>query len=188
VTDFGVIITGLQSHRWDVILSSLGVTPARAKVLNFVPYMNVGQSILVRAGNPEHILTISDLSGKSVGMQIGTTEEASAKAENQVLVSQHKALITISTFPEDTTAVQGLTSGRFDAVLDDYTVASYYAKLRPNLLQVTGKQFGATPYAMAFRKSDTVLQTAVAGALQAMRKDGSYAKILKKYDLSQAAY
>ncbi len=164
MTDFGIIVTGLQSHRWDVILSSLGVTPARAKVVNFVPYMNVGQSILVRAGKPEHIFTIADLSGKSIGVQVGTTEEASAKTENQALMSQHKAPINVSTFPEDTTAVQGLATGRFSAVLDDYTVASYYAKLRPGLLQVTGKQFGATPYAMAFRKSDTALRSAVAGA------------------------
>ncbi len=188
VTDFGVIITGLQTHRWDVILSSLNETPARAKVLNFVPYMNVGQSILVRKGNPENIHILADLSGKSVAAQVNTVEVDSVRIENKTLLAQHKAPITLATFPEDTTATQGLATGRFDAVLDDYPVAVYDAKVRPAIFQVTGQQFGATPYAMAFRKSDTTLQTAVAGALQAMRKDGSYAKILKKYNLSQAAY
>jgi len=189
VTDFGVIITGLTvSHRWDVILSSLNETPARAKVLNFVPYMNVGQSILVRKGNPENIHVLADLSGKSVAAQVNTVEVDSVRIENKTLLARHKAPITLATFPEDTTATQGLATGRFDAVLDDYPVAVYDAKVRPTIFQVTGQQFGATPYAMAFRKSDTTLLSAVAGALQAMRKDGSYAKILKKYNLSQAAY
>src|SRR5581483_8924161 len=77
VTDFGTIIPGLNAHRWDIVLSSMNVTPDRAKLVNFVKYMNVGQSILVRAGNPLHIQTLADLSGKKVAVQNATTEAAS---------------------------------------------------------------------------------------------------------------
>jgi len=186
VTDFGVIITGLQSHRWDIILSSLNVTPGREKTMNFIPYANVGQSILVRKGNPGHITTLADLSGKSVAAQTSTVEVDSINAQNKVLLSKHKAPIKLSVFPEDTTGIQGLATGRFDAVVTDYTVAVYNATKRSTLYQLAGKQFAPAPYGMAFRKSDRALLSAVKGAFDALRKDGSYARIMNKYGLGQA--
>jgi len=186
VTDFGVIITGLQSHRWDVILSSLNITPGREKTMNFVAYANVGQSILVRKGNSEHIMSLADLSGKSVAAQISTVEVDSINAQNKVLSSKHKAQIKLSVFPEDTTGIQGLATGRFDAVLTDYTVAVYNATKRSNLFQLAGQQFAPAPYGMAFRKSDKALLSAVKGAFDALRKDGTYTKIMNKYGLGQA--
>jgi len=186
VTDFGVILTGLQTHRWDVILSSLNITPSRQKSFNFVAYANVGQSILVRKGNPEHIRGIADLSGKSVAAQAATVEVDSVKAQNVVLASKHKAQIKLSVFPEDTTAIQGLATGRFDAVLDDYPVAVYNATKHPTVYQIAGQQFAPAPYGMAFRKSDGALLSAVKGAFNALRKDGTYAKIMDKYGLGQA--
>lgn len=187
VTDFGVIFTGLQSHRWDVIISSVNETPSRAKLYNFVPYMNVGQSILVRKGNPEHISTVADLSGKNVSVQTSTTEADTLTAENKTLNAQHKTPINVAAFAEDTTAVQGLVTGRYVAVLEDYPVVVYHATQQPALFQQAGKQFAATPYAVTFRKSDTVLRAQVAAALQSLRKDGTYKAILKKYGLSQAS-
>ncbi len=186
VTNFGVIITGLQSRRWDIILSSLNITPGREKTMNFIPYANVGQSILVRKGNPEHIMGLSDLSGKSVAVQTSTVEVDSINAQNKVLLSKHKAQIKLSVFPEDTTGIQGLATGRFDAVVTDYTVAVYNATKRSNVFQLAGQQFAPAPYGMAFRKSDKALLSAVNGAFNALRKNGAYAKIMTKYGLGQA--
>ena len=187
VQDFGTIFAGLQSHRYDAIISSLSETPDRAKVVNFVPYANVGQSILVRKGNPLHIHTVADLSGQKVGVQSGTTELDTLNAENVILAKKHKPLIQIFKFPQDATDVLGLHTGRFVAIMEDYPVAAYNATQQPSIFQVTGQQIGATPYAMAFRKQDTVLRDDVSKALATLRKNGTYMKILKKYGLSQAA-
>lgn len=186
VTDFGTIIAGLQARRWDVILSSMNVTPARSKVVNFIAYASVGQSIVVRKGNPDHIQTLADLSGKNVAVQIGTTEADAVAAENKILAKQHKPQINLKTFPEDTTALQGVQQGRFVADLEDYPVAVYNATTLPKVYQIAGKQFGTAPYGMAFRKSDSALRMAVNGVFQQMRKDGTYVKIFKKWHLSQA--
>ena len=187
VQDFSTIIGGLQSRRYDAIISSMSETPARAKVIDFVPYASVGQSILVRKGNPLHIKTMADLSGKKVGVQSGTTELDSLNAENKILAKKHKPLIQISKFPQDATAVLGLQTGRFVAIMEDYPVATYNATLRPTVFQIAGQQIATSPYAMAFRKSDKVLSKDVSKALDALRKNGTYMKILKKYHLEQAA-
>ena len=187
VTDFSAIVPGLLSHRWDIILSSLNVDPDRAKRVNFIEYMISGQSILVRKGNPEHIMGLSDLSGKSVAVQFSTVEADTVAAQNKTLASKHKPLIKLSTFKEDTTAIAALAQGRFSAVLDDSPVALYNVKERPNLFQIAGSAFGTAPYGMAFRKSDTKFQADVNHVFRAMRADGTYKRILRKYGLTSAA-
>jgi len=187
VTDFGTIIIGLQSHHYDAIISSLNETPDRAKVMAFIPYANVGQSILVRKGNPLHTQKVADLSGQKVGVQSGTVELDTLNNANSDLSRLHKPLIQIFKFPQDATAVLGLQTGRFTAIMEDYPVAAYNATQRPQVFQIAGQQIAPSPYAMAFRKSDTTLRVKVSQALAAMRKDGTYIKILKKYGLQQAA-
>lgn len=186
VTNFDTIIPGLQARRWDIIISSMNVTPQRSKVVNFIKYMYAGQSILVRKGNPAHISTLADLSGKTVAVQAGTTEVDSITAENKVLAKKHKPLISYKTFPEDTTAVQQVSLGRFVADLNDSPVTAYDVKQNPSLFQIAGKPFAVAPYGMAFRKADTALLKDVDRAFTAMRKDGTYKKILSKYGLASS--
>jgi len=187
VTNFDTIIPGLQARHWDIIISSMNVTMERAKVVNFIQYMYAGQSILVRKGNPEHIMGLSDLSGKTVAVQAGTTEVDSITAQNKLLAQKHKRLISYKTFPEDTTAVQQVAIGRFVADLNDSPVTAYDVKQNPSQFEIAGKPFAVAPYGMAFRKSDTALLASVNRAFTAMRKDGAYKRILGKYGLASAA-
>lgn len=187
IPNFDTIIPALQAKRFDVIMSSMGVTPDRAKVLNFVPYFLAGESIVVVKGNPKHILKIGDLSGLTAGVQASTTESASLDAENKVLKAAGKPLITIQSYKQDSDALQQLILGRINAYLTDYPVAAYYVSKRSSQLQFGGQQFATQTYGIAVRKSDTALLNALKKALVLVRKDGEYAKILKSYGLQQGA-
>jgi polar amino acid transport system substrate-binding protein len=187
ITDFGTIIVGLQSHRYDAIISSMNVTPERQKTVNFVPYFLAGQSIVVKAGNPLHISTLADLSGRAVAIQGGTVEVDSANAENAILKKQGKPQITIKTFALDPVALQQVTLGRVVAELTDYPVAVYDATAFPSKYQIAGKQWGATPYGIAIRKSDPKILSALTAAFALVKHDGEYLAILKKYHLDQGA-
>jgi polar amino acid transport system substrate-binding protein len=185
ITDFGVIITGLQSHHYDAIISSMSISPERQKTLDFVPYFNAGQSIVVQKGNPLHIKALADLSGKTISVQSGTVELASAQAENAVLKKQGKPQITIKNYGEDPVAMQQLTNGRTVAWLTDYPVAVYNSTQYPDKFEIAGQQWGATPYGIAVNKSDTALLKAITAAFNIVKSDGEYAKILAKYHLKQ---
>jgi len=187
ITDFGVIITGLQSHHFDAIISAMNITPGREKTLDFVPYFNAGQSIVVKKGNPLHITSLADLSGRTISVQSGTVEFASANAENAILKKQGKPQMGIKSYGEDAIALQQLARGRTDAELTDYPVAVYDSTQFGNMYQIAGQQWGATPYGIAVNKSDTALYKAIAAAFNLVKSDGEYAKILAKYDLSQGA-
>jgi polar amino acid transport system substrate-binding protein len=187
ITDFGTIIVGLQQHKFDIIMSSMNVTPARSKTVNFVPYFLAGQSIVVKKGNPKHIQTLADLSGQAVSMQSGTTEVTAAEAENTKLKAAGKAEIVIKTYSEDPVALQQVALGRVTAELTDYPVAVYDSTHFATRYQIAGKQFAALPYGIAIRKTDPSILKAVSAAFKAVQKDGEYLAILKKYQLQQGA-
>jgi polar amino acid transport system substrate-binding protein len=187
ITDFGTIILGLQGHKFDIIMSSMNVTPARSKQVNFVSYFLAGQSIVVAKGNPKHIKTLADLSGLSVAIQAGTTEVDAANAENVKLKAAGKPEITIKTYQEDPTALQQVGLGRVAAELTDYPVAVYYTTQFANRYQIAGDQYNALPYGIAIRKSDPAILKAISTAFKLVQKDGEYMTILKKYHLEQGA-
>jgi polar amino acid transport system substrate-binding protein len=187
ITNFGTIIIGLQQHKFDIIMSSMNVTAARAKQVNFVSYFLAGQSIVVKKGNPKHISTLADLSGMTVSIQFGTTEVDAATAENAKLKAAGKSEITIKTYQEDTTALQQVALGRVTAELTDYPVAVYDSTKFANQFQIAGNQYAALPYGIAVRKSDPSIYKAVNTAFKILVKDGEYLTILKKYHLQQGA-
>ena len=185
ITDFGTIIIGLQNRHYDAIISSMNITPARQKTLSFVPYFLAGQSIVVQKGNPLHIKSLADLSGKTISIQTGTVEVDSANAENATLKKQGKAQITIKTYDLDAVALQQVALGRVSAELTDYPVAVYDASQYANRYEIAGQQWGATPYGIGIRKADSALYKAVGTAFNLVKADGEYARIFNKYHLGQ---
>ena len=188
IPNFDTIIPALQSHVFDIIISSMGITPDRQKTLYFVPYFLAGQSIVVLKGNPKHINTITDLSGLTAGVQASTTEATSLDVANKTLKAAGKPEINLQTYKQDSDALQQLILGRINAYLTDYPVAAYYVSKRSAQLAIAGKQFSTQTYGIAVRKSDTALQAAITKAFKLTQQDGEYAKILKKYNLTQGAY
>lgn len=187
VTDFGTIIVALQTHRFDIIMSSMNVTPERQKTVNFVPYFLAGQSIVVAKGNPKHIKSLADLSGMVVTIQAGTTEVVAAEAENARLKAAGKPEMTIKTFQQDPVALQQVALGRAAAELTDYPVAVYDSTHFPTRYEIAGQQYNALPYGIAIRKSDPAILKAISSAFKLVQKDGEYMTILKKYHLEQGA-
>lgn len=187
IQDFGTIIVGLQSRRYDAIISSMNITPARQKTLNFVPYFNAGQSIVVKKGNPLHITSLADLTGKTVAVQKGTVEVDSLSAENALLQKAGKPLITVKSFALDPVALQQISLGRVVAEVTDYAVAAYDSSQFPSKYEIAGKQFGASPYGIAVRKSDSGILSSLKAAFKLVKSDGEYLKILTRYRLEQGA-
>src|SRR5439155_1207239 len=61
----------LQANRCDIVWTALFVNAKRLAVAEAVPYLTTGHEVLVPAGNPENIKTLTDLCGKKVSIQSG---------------------------------------------------------------------------------------------------------------------
>jgi polar amino acid transport system substrate-binding protein len=181
---FDSIIASLLSKKCDAIVSAMNDTPERRKVVDFVDYLKVGQSLMVKKGNPKHISTLASLGDKTVSVQSGTTMRQFLAATSARLVKQGKKGFTIKTFPKDTDAIAALKAGRVDAYFADSPVVAYYASKDPSL-QIAGAPISPLPYGLAIRKHDP-LRAAVQKAVNQLYGTGAMRRIAAKWGLIKA--
>jgi polar amino acid transport system substrate-binding protein len=185
-TGFDVIIGALKANKCNAIISSMTITPERAKVIHFTPYVNVGAMLMVKKGNPDHISTLASLSGKSAAVESSTTELAGLQAENKILQKQGKPQITIKSYPADTSAAQAIIHGHVSAYFADAPPVLYYIRTTGGQFETAGKQLETAPEGIGTRLDDP-LGLKMASAVQALYHSGQMKTILAKWQASQFA-
>jgi His/Glu/Gln/Arg/opine family amino acid ABC transporter permease subunit len=169
------IIAGLNSRRYDVIISSMSITPKRREQMIFVQYIAMGQVFVCRPGTT--VRDAAELAGKVVAVQRETTSHQWVEDQRQ----QNKiAIKEIKDFPDATDTFNALQSKQADVVVTDEPVGRYYAKLNPNF-SVTGQAMDAEPIGVALHKEDLELRRALATAVEDMRADGTLQKLSKDW-------
>jgi polar amino acid transport system substrate-binding protein len=185
-TGFGGIIPALLAKKCDAIISGMNDTPSRAKQVHFVDYISVGQSLMVKKGNPNHVTNLASLAGKTVSVEVGTTNKAFLDQESKKLTSQGKKAISVQSFPQDTAAAAALRTGRVDAYFGDSPVVAYYIS-KDSAFAFAGSPINAIPVGIAIRKNDAATQKGVAKAVKAMYADGTMKRILAKWHMTAFA-
>jgi polar amino acid transport system substrate-binding protein len=185
-TGFDGIIPALESKKCDAVISGMNDTPARRKQVDFTDYISVGQSFMVKKGNPEHITSIAANAGKTVSVEVGTTNADFLNAQSKILVKAGKKGITVKTFPKDTDAANALATGKVDAYFGDAPVVAYYIQKAPSQFGFGGKAVNPIPVGIATRKGDA-LTAAMKKAVAALYSDGKMKSILAKWQMSGMA-
>ena len=183
-TGFDGIIAALQTKRCDAIISGMNDTPERRKQVDFVDYLKVGQSIMVKQGNSQNISSLESLSGHTVSVESGTTNRDFLVATSKKLVKQGKDAIDIKTFPKDTDAFAALKAGRVDAYYADAPPVAYYAKTDKSVV-VAGHPINPFPIGIAIRKNDP-LRGATRKAIGQLYANGSMKKIVARWGMAKA--
>ena len=169
----------LKSERIDIIWNGLDITPEREENMLFSkPYMDNRQIVFVKKDNVQGIMTETDLVGKRVGTQSGSTAEA--------YIDKTPALkdgfTEFKTYGDYVSAFMDLENGRIDALICDEVIGRYNIKDRADDFQALDVQIGpATQFGIAFRKDDTELRDKVQKVFDEMVKDGSAAKVSEKW-------
>jgi polar amino acid transport system substrate-binding protein len=181
-TGFDGIIAALLAKKCDAIISGMNDTADRRKQIAFVDYLSVGQSLMVEKGNPKGIRVLSDLSGKTVSVEVGTTNKTFLDATSASLKKKGKAAIKVVTFPKDTDAANALKTGRVDAYFGDSPVVAYYIQ-RDTSFAFAGSPVNPIPVGIGLRKGDPLIPK-VKKQVAAMYADGAMKKILAKWKMS----
>jgi polar amino acid transport system substrate-binding protein len=185
-TGFDGIIAALLAKKCDAVISGMNDTPERRKQVAFVDYLKVGQSFMVKKGNPENITSIDSLAGKSASVETGTTNKDFLDAQSKRLTSQGKKAIKVVTFPKDTDAANALRTGRVDAYFGDAPVVAYYIEKTPDAFSLGGTPVNPISIGIAINKSNTELQSAVTKAIDMIYADGTMNTILTRWKLAGA--
>jgi polar amino acid transport system substrate-binding protein len=183
-TSFDTIINSLVAKRFDVVMSAVSVTPDRQKKVDFVPYFNAGESLLVPIGNPKNIKSPDDLCGDPVGVQNGTIEQADLQTASNNCKKAGKPAIMITALTNQTDVIQLLATNRVVATYQDSPVTDYYIKLHPGQFAVGGSVIGAGPEGIVIRKGDTSMLNAVQTAFNQLKASGTYHNLILKWGLT----
>ena len=190
-TDFAGIIGALQSGRFDLIMSAMNDTAERRKKgADFIDYFTAGTSILVKKGNPIGIKTPDDLCGHTVAVQKGTVQDTDILTPQVGKCDNAGKPLNVLRFEKDTDALQQVKNGRAVANLEDFPVAAYNAKTSGggnDFQAVNVPGIGPGSYGIAVLKSNTQLRDALRAALKAVITDGTYDRILTKWNVTAGA-
>jgi polar amino acid transport system substrate-binding protein len=183
-TSFDTIINSLSSKRFDVVISAVSVTPERQKQVDFVPYFNAGESLLVQNGNPMHITNVNQLCGQNVGVQNGTIEQTDLQTASTACTKAGKPAIHLTALTNQTDVIQLLTTNRVVATYQDSPVTDYYIKLHPGQFVVGGSVVNAGLEGIVIRKNDTSMFNAVQTAFNELKASGAYHALIQKWGLT----
>ena len=186
-TKFDTIIDDLVNKRFDVVISAVSVTPERQKKVDFVPYFNAGESLLVRSGNPKNIKSLSDLCGQSVGVQTGTIEQTDLQTASNACKTAGKPEIKMVVLQDQTAVIQLLADQRVVATFQDSPVTDYYNKQHPGQFDVGGSVINAGLEGIVIRKNDAPMFNAVKAAFDKLKADGTYSQLIQKWGLTNEA-
>ncbi|MFB9239007.1 ABC transporter substrate-binding protein [Plantactinospora siamensis] len=183
---FGDIITGVNSGKYEVGVSSFTINPDRKKQANMVSYYQVGTQWATKKGNPGGI-KIDDACGKKIAVQKDTVQVDDINARSKKCTGAGKPAISVDQYPGQDQATAAVVSGKDDAMLADYPVGVYAVTQSNGQLELLDKMYEAAPYGYVVAKDQTAFAQAVQEATKALITDGSYKAILDKWKVADGA-
>lgn len=160
----------------DGIIAGMSITPERRQVYDFsTPYYKTGVAWIVKKGSK--IKSLEDLKGQTVALKTGTA------ASEYGLSLQKKYGFKVKYFNDTDTMYNDVAVGNSAATFEDMPVIQYAIKNGMALKVMNPDQPGnAGSYGFAVEKGkNKALLAAFNQGFAAIKKDGTYDKIVAKY-------
>ncbi|MCI8662122.1 MAG: basic amino acid ABC transporter substrate-binding protein [Hungatella sp.] len=169
---FDSIIPEIQSGKADFGAAGMTVDEDRLKNVDFSdPYTTASQVIIVKEDSD--IAGPDDLSGKYIGVQLGTTGDIYA-------TDYEEEGSTIERYNKGFEAVQAMLQGKIDAVVIDIEPAKVFVSQNEGI-KILDEALTVEEYAIAVKKGNTELLEQINGALAELKDSGELQAIIDKY-------
>ncbi|CUW08262.1 ABC transporter substrate-binding protein [Propionibacterium freudenreichii] len=178
--EFGTIILGVTSGKFDMGASGFTINSERIQQVNMVQYMKAGLRWAVQNGNPKKV-DVNDLCGRTVSVQRDTVSADQLAEKAKACTDAGKAAITQVVEDDQSKTTTDLNSGKSDAMLADSPIVDYAIEQSNGSLEALGDMYDAAPYGIVLAKGDTDMANLVSKALASLKQDGIYQKILDKW-------
>jgi cystine transport system substrate-binding protein len=171
-TQFDAIFAGLEADRYDVIANQVTITPEREKKYLFSEPYTVSNGVVVTRADDDSVRSLADVKGKR-SAQSTTSSFAEVATEAGAQVEPVEGF---------TQAITLLKQGRVDVTINDSLAFLEYQKTTGDKdVKIAAKIDPPSKQALVFRKDSADLQARVDEALEALRADGTLARISEKY-------
>jgi polar amino acid transport system substrate-binding protein len=187
---FDGLIPGVQSGRYPLAMECISDSAAREAQVSFVDFIYAEDSVITLKANPKHISSDPlSVCGLTVALQAGTDI---APVVNSVLtphcVRDGRPAVHVLQFTAESATLLAVYSGRADFLVTDDAAAKYLAKTAPKpITAITDRLLPKFYLGIVVSKSDTQLQQAMLKATSELQQDGTYAKVLANWNISELA-
>ncbi|GAA1363410.1 ABC transporter substrate-binding protein [Streptomyces beijiangensis] len=184
------LFVGLDSSKFDAVLSNVTVTEERKEKYDFATYRLDNIAFEAKKGSGWKVKGPEDVAGKTIAVASGTNQEKILVDWSKQNEKAGRKPVDIKYFQKDTDYYLALQSGRIDAYLGPNPSVAYHVA-SAGQSEAIGTLSGAGSLIQgkiaATTKKDSGLVDAYAAAINHVIEDGSYAKVLKRWGLSGEA-
>lgn len=165
--EFDKLLGGLSTGMLDIVIAAVNPDPERAKEVNFSDiYYESTHSVLINRKDEGNIFSLEDLNGKTIGVQIGTTQEkiAETKIEGAEVVA----------LSSNSDIIMNLKTDKIDCAIMETGVAKAFAQTNNDLLVVDELiiDSGSEGVAIAIKKGNDELTEKINEILAKAKSEG----------------
>jgi polar amino acid transport system substrate-binding protein len=171
------IFPAMQAGEYDMLADGVTITAERDEIVDFsIPYVIVGQVLLVRVDETATIDEFKADANRLVSTQIGTT--------NEIVAKENFPDERIKSFDDFGAAVLALLADDVDGVVIDNVSASGFMQANEGKLKVGGQLTSDEELGFVFPPGSE-LTAAVNAALQSMLADDTLSLLNSKWGLTE---
>lgn len=181
---------GLSSGRFDAVISNVGVTEQRKEKFDFSTYRQGLHGFYVKADSPiERITEPQDAAGLRIIVGAGTNQEHILLAWSKANQAAGRPPLELQYHDDEAQSLLALASGRADVVMQPHAQLVFIAARDQNIKRVGTLSAGwpqRSDVAITTRKGSGLAE-ALTQATNGLMADGSYAKMLARWQLEEEA-
>jgi polar amino acid transport system substrate-binding protein len=181
-TQWSGVIPALYAGRFDMVPTMSYTKERLERVLFSIPYADASQALLIRSADKDKVKTIADLSGKVLGIKLGSPGETlKVKLDAQLKSERGGGFKDVKTYDDHPAAYLALAQGSVDGVLNTVPTLSVVMRDKPGVYAMVQNVGGNNWHGYAFRKEDTEIANYMNQRITAMKGNGEIGALQDKW-------
>lgn len=181
---FDQLINSAQTGRVDIVMSGMSDTKERQKTADFVDYFKSEGRLYTSGERAGEFTEMSDICGKKLAVS-GKTDYFAQVQDLSKRECEDKGLPALEILPADsgTAARLQIDQGRVDLAAQSGENLAFFAQTEPGKYETVLDPLPSKPLGILVKKGNDQLANAILQALEEMHENGSYAEVLKRWDI-----
>ena len=187
VSGLSALLSGIKSGRYQFSMGPVGDFKSRQEANDFVDWVQEYVVFAVHKGNPKGINSLDDACGHRIAVQAGGSAEKVIKAQAEKCATDGKPALQVQSYTDQPTSILSVRSKRADAFFSSQAPLTYFVQQSNGELELAavGKSNGFDDlFQGAVVPKDSPLGPVLLGAIQELKKNGTYEAIMKKWGLA----
>ncbi len=181
-TQWSGVIPALYAGRFDMVPTMSYTKERLERVLFSIPYADASQALLIRAADKDKIKTIADMSGRILGIKLGSPGETlKLKLDQQLKTERGAGFKDVKTYDDHPAAYLALAQGSVDGVLNTVPTLAVVMRDKPAAFAMVSNVGSDNWHGYAFRKEDKELADFINGRITAMKQSGELYELQEKW-------